>query len=86
MNKTLYHISVSVGAVLTLVGCSAFEVVRPAQQTDEYVLACDKVEGRPGCKTRANEICPDGYDTLSSEEDFERKELRVRCSGGANPP
>lgn len=85
MIKSVYHVSFAVGVATMLVGCSAFEVVSPAQPSDEYVFACDKV-GQSGCNTRAKEICPEGYDTLSSEEDFVRKELRVRCSGEANPP
>lgn len=85
MFESVYRVSLAVGGALMLAGCTALEIVPPAQPSDEYVLACDKVE-RSGCKTRAEEICPRGYDTLSSEEDFARKELRVRCTGGANLP
>ena len=85
MIKSVYRVSLAAGALLTLAGCSAFEGVPAAQPTDEYVLACEKVE-QPGCETRAEQLCPEGYDTLSSEEDFARKELRVRCTGEANPP
>ena len=85
MFKNTYRISLTVGAVLTLVGCSGFETVSPAQPSDEYVFAFDQA-GQAGCRTRADEICPGGYDTLSSEEDFKRKEMRVRCLGGVNPP
>jgi hypothetical protein len=66
-----------------MIGCSTVEVVPPAEPDDEYVFACDKVAGQPACETRAAEVCPIGYETLSSEEDFERKELRIRCSGTA---
>ena len=86
MNKKMKCLGVVAGSSLLLAGCSAYEVVPPAQQTDEYVFACNKLSGQSGCKTRANEICPNGYETLSSEEDFKRKELRVRCSGGPNSP
>jgi hypothetical protein len=86
MNQSLHLISFTIGSALLIGGCSAFEGVTPAQRTDEYVFACDKASGQPGCETRADEVCPDGYDTLSSEQDFERKELRVRCSGKANLP
>lgn len=63
-----------------MAGCSAIETVPPADGTDEYVFACTKVAGQPGCETRARTVCPEGYETLSSEEDFDRKELRVRCT------
>jgi hypothetical protein len=68
------------GLTALLAGCSAIETVPPANGTDEYVFACSKVAGQPGCETRAREVCPEGYEILSSEEDFDRKELRIRCS------
>jgi len=86
MNTDIRHFGVVAATLLLLAGCSAFEVVPPAQQSDEYVFACNKVGGQPGCETRANDVCPNGYDTLSNEEDFQRKELRVRCLGGPNAP
>ena len=60
-------------------GCTGLETVPAPHRGDEYVLACDKAKGRPSCEAKVNEICPGGFETLSSEEDFERRELRVRC-------
>jgi len=79
MKRSSKQCSVIAGLAGLLVGCSAIETVPPADGTDEYVFACTKVAGQPGCETRAREACPEGYETLSSEEDFNRKELRVRC-------
>lgn len=62
-----------------LAGCSAIESVPPAHGTDEYVFACSKTAEQPECELRAQAVCPEGYETLSSEQDFNRKELRVRC-------
>lgn len=73
--------AVIVVLTVLLIGCSAVETVSPADGTDEYVFTCTKVAGQPGCATRAREVCPEGYETLSSEENFDRKELRVRCTG-----
>lgn len=81
MKNTLKQYSVMAGLMGLLVGCSAVEVVPPADGTDEYVFACTKVAGQPDCETKAQKVCPEGYETLSSEENFDRKELRVTCSG-----
>lgn len=80
MYRTFKGATVVIGLSVLMIGCSAVEVVPPADPSDEYVFACDKVDGQPGCETQADVVCPLGYDTLSSEEDFDRKELRVRCS------
>ncbi len=61
-------------------GCSSVESVPPPDGDDEYVLACTKSTGRTECTARAEAVCPNGYETLSNEENFERKELRIRCS------
>jgi hypothetical protein len=80
MKITLERCGAIAGLAGFLVGCSGVETVPPADGTDEYVFACTKDAGQPSCEARARVVCPDGYETLSSEEDFDRKELRVRCS------
>ena len=72
--------SVIAGLTGFLTGCSGIETVPPADGSDEYVFACTKDTGQPVCETQAREVCPEGYETLSSEENFDRKELRVRCA------
>jgi len=81
MNNLSRQRAVIVALAALLNGCSAIETVSPADGTDEYVFTCTKVAGQPGCATRAREVCPEGYETLSREENFDRKELRVRCTG-----
>lgn len=83
MKSMLKQYSVMAGLTSLLVGCSAVEVVPPADGTDEYVFVCTKVAGQPDCETKAQKVCPEGYETLSSEENFDRKELRVICTGKA---
>ncbi|WP_217474094.1 hypothetical protein [Stutzerimonas stutzeri] len=78
MNNLIKPYGVIAGLAL-LAGCSAIEHVPPADGSDEYVFACTKVAGQPGCETQAQRACPAGYETLSSEENFDRKELRIRC-------
>ena len=65
-------------------GCSSFESVPPPEGDDEYVFACAKAAGQSECEARPASVCPDGFETLSSEENFERKELRIKCSEDAD--
>lgn len=60
-------------------GCSSVESVPPPDGDDEYVFACTKPVEQSECNARAEAVCPNGFETLSSEESFERKELRIRC-------
>lgn len=76
----LVKCSVIAGLTWFLTGCSGIETVPLADGIDEYVFACTKDAGQPGCETQAREVCQEGYEILSSEEDFDRKELRVRCA------
>ena len=64
-------------------GCAGLETVPEPTGSDEYVLACNKAEGMPACEDRVRQVCPEGFETLSSEEDFKRHELRFRCSAGS---
>ena len=81
MNKLTRQYAVIAGLTALIAGCNGIETVPPADGTDEYVFACTKTAGQPGCEDRARAVCPAGYETLSSEETFDRKELRVRCVG-----
>ncbi|MGK9063808.1 hypothetical protein [Stutzerimonas chloritidismutans] len=65
-------------------GCVAVEHVPPPKGDDEYVFACAQEAGQPSCDARAEAACPAGYETLRSEQGFERKELRVRCRTGGS--
>lgn len=63
-------------------GCTIIETVPPPDGDDEYVLACTKVNGRSSCDAQAKALCPAGFDILASEENFDRKDLRIRCTEG----
>lgn len=77
---TFYKSTLATAIIGLIGGCSTIESVPPPDGDDEYVFACTKTAGQPGCKARAEAVCPNGFKTLSSEENFERKELRIRCS------
>jgi hypothetical protein len=38
-----------------------------------------RVKVRNICYDRANEVCPNGYTTISGQAGFNRKELRIAC-------
>jgi hypothetical protein len=84
MSKLTEQYAVIAGLTAFIAGCSGIETVPPPDGTDEYVFACNKAAGQPGCEARARAVCPKGYETLSSEENFDRKELRVRCTEKGN--
>jgi hypothetical protein len=82
MRRTYRTGSIALWAALAT-GCAGVETVPPPTGNDEYVLACDKAQEMPACEERVRQVCPEGFETLSSEEDFERHELRFRCSANA---
>lgn len=45
----------------------------------EYIIACGAGLGWNICHRRANELCPTGYNTLSQDGGFNRKELTIAC-------
>lgn len=66
--------------VLTLVaGCTTTQEIKRPNGDAEYVIACGASLGWNICYERANEVCPNGYTTLSERAGFNRKELRIAC-------
>ncbi|QKS24173.1 hypothetical protein [Vreelandella titanicae] len=57
---------------------TAQEINRPDGVT-EYLVACGASTGWNICYNRANELCPGGYETLTEEWGFNRKEMRIEC-------
>lgn len=78
---------ISVVAVLALMGCTATQKVSRPDGSTEYLVACGAGTGWNICYSKANELCPAGYNTLSEDAGFNRKELRVVCpkDGKATP-
>ncbi|MCW3148005.1 hypothetical protein N8H22_05220 [Stutzerimonas stutzeri] len=77
--KQLIHHWCGFGVAVLLGGCSLVETVPPVEGADEYVLACDQAGQDDMCAQKAAEACPDGYETLSAEQGFNRAELHIRC-------
>ena len=52
----------------------------------EYLVACGAGTGWNICYSKANELCPGGYTTLSEDAGFNRKEMRIACPGQSSKP
>jgi hypothetical protein len=60
-------------------GCTTAQQIRSPNGDMEYVIGCGAILGWNVCYNRANDVCPDGYTTLSEDQGFNRKELRIIC-------
>jgi len=65
--------------LLALAGCTTTQEIRRPDGSVEYLVACGASLGWNICYEKANEICPSGYNTLSEDSGFNRKELRISC-------
>ena len=64
---------------LLLASCTTDQVIRRPDGSREYVIGCGAGLGWNVCHRRANELCPTGYNTLSQDAGFNRKELTIAC-------
>lgn len=65
--------------MLLLTACTTAEEIRRPDGRTEYLIACGAGLGWNVCYNRANEVCPEGYETLAEDAGFNRKELRIVC-------
>lgn len=73
------RIMVAAVLILLLGGCTTTQEIRRPDGTMEYLIACGASLGWNICYDKANQICPEGYTTLSEDAGFNRKELRIAC-------
>jgi len=71
-----------VAALLTIAGCTTTQEIKRHDGSIEYLVACGAGSGWNICYEKANEVCPSGYNTLSQDGGFNRKELRISCPAG----
>ncbi|BEI34200.1 hypothetical protein [Polynucleobacter sp. HIN5] len=62
-----------------LVGCTTSQEIKRVDGESEFLIGCGAATGWNICYQKANEICPNGYRTISEVGGFNRKELRVSC-------
>ena len=60
-------------------GCTTTQEILRPDGKKEYLIACGAGLGWNICDDKANEVCPNGYETLSENAGFNRKELRISC-------
>ncbi len=65
--------------LLLATACTTTQVIRRPGGEVEYLIGGGAALGWNICYERANELCPAGYDTLSEDAGFNRKELRIAC-------
>jgi hypothetical protein len=68
-----------------LTACTTAQEIRRPGGLTEYVIVCGAGTGWNVCYSRANELCPSGYNTLAEDAGFNRKELRIACHGDKSP-
>ena len=64
---------------LLLGACTTDHVVLRPNPSRQFAIACGAALGWSICHRRANELCPAGYNTLSQDAGFNRKELTIAC-------
>lgn len=64
---------------ILLPGCSTSQEIKRPDGSSEFNIACGASTGWDVCYSKANEVCPGGYQDLSKEGGFNRKELRILC-------
>lgn len=71
---------IGIAALFALVmGCTTTQEIRRPDGSKEYLVACGAASGWNVCYDKANQLCPQGYNTLSEDPGFNRKEMRIAC-------
>jgi len=79
------ELAATVLMLAALAGCTTTQEIRRPDGSSEYLIACGASLGWNMCYEKANEVCPMGYQTLSEDAGFNRKELRISCPGARKP-
>lgn len=67
--------------MLLLAGCTTAEEIARVDGRTEYLIACGAAVNWRVCEERAQQMCPAGYETVGKDASFNRKEMRVVCTG-----
>ncbi|MBR0649213.1 hypothetical protein GXW78_06035 [Roseomonas terrae] len=66
-------------AGLLLAACTTVQEVRRPDGSREFLIACGASTGWNVCYSRANEMCPTGFNTVRQDGGFNRKEMVIAC-------
>jgi len=75
MKRTLALLFASVCAA----ACTTVQEVKRPGGDSEFIIACGAALGWNICYDKANQLCPAGYNTISEDAGFNRKEIRISC-------
>ena len=73
-------------ALIALAACTTVEEVRRPDGSREYLIACGASSGWNICYSRANELCPSGWNTVRQDGGFNRKEMVIACPNEPRRP
>lgn len=68
-----------IASACILAACSTSQEIKRSDGSSEYDIQCGAATGWDVCYSKANEVCPGGYQDLSKEGGFNRKELHILC-------
>lgn len=69
----------ALAGTLLLAACSTSQEIKRPDGSSEYDIQCGAATGWDICYSKANEVCPGGYQDLSKDGGFNRKELHILC-------
>lgn len=67
-------------AVTALSACTNATQITDPNGAEAWLVECGAAVSFSVCHTRARQICPRGYATISEDAGFNRKEVRIRCT------
>lgn len=65
--------------VSLLASCATSQEIKRPNGSSEYDIQCGAATGWDVCYSKANKVCPSGYQDISKEGGFNRKELHILC-------
>lgn len=61
-------------------GCTTANKIYEKDGMEALLIECGAAVSFSVCHERAKQECPNGYNKLSEDAGFNRKEIRVRCN------
>lgn len=68
-----------VTAAMLLAACTTTTEINRGEGKKQFLIACGSSTPWSICYDKANEVCPSGYEDVSTSGGFNRKELTVEC-------
>lgn len=66
-------------AIMTLAACTTTTQINRGDGKKQFLIACGSATPWSVCYEKANAVCPSGYNDVSKDGGFNRKELTVEC-------